>query len=90
MAKEKRYYKVPYNGLPKTKRGKLLFFVLLFGYIGTWLPYFGFMNQLVWIGPITQPMAWTLALNAINTVAVLLLFKWIYADVVYEKKKEAK
>ena len=81
---EQKYYKVPYNRIPKTGRGKLLFFTLFICYVCTWLPYFGFANSLIWIGPITLPMAWVLLMNAINTVAVFLIYLWFFQYVEYE------
>lgn len=81
---QRKYYKVPYNQLPKTGKGKLLFFILIICYACTWLPYFGIMNSMVWIGPITLPMAWVLLMNAINTVAVFLIYYWFFRYIKYE------
>ena len=88
MDKEKRYYPVPYNSIPKTIKGKFLFFGIILCYAGCWAVYFGFMNKLIWIGPVTLPMAWTLLMNACNTVFVYLLYKWFYADVVFDPEEE--
>jgi hypothetical protein len=90
MEQEKRYYEVPYNSAPKTGRGKLLFWGILLCYWGCWAVYFGFMNELIWIGPITLPMAWTFLMNAFNTVFVYLLFKWFYAHIVFDPQKAHK
>jgi len=88
MEQEKRYFKVPYNGIPKTNKGKTLFFGIILCYVGCWAVYFGFMNKLIWIGPITLPMAWTFLMNAFNTVFVYLLFKWFYAGIVFDQQKK--
>lgn len=47
------------------------FFLL---YAATFLPYFGFFNQLNFIGPFPEPMAWVLFINVINTGIVFLVY----------------
>lgn len=57
-----------------------VFFVL---YGATWLPYFDVMNDLGFIGPFPQAMAWVLGINVVNTVLVIVVyFKFFkaYAD----------
>lgn len=48
-----------------------LFFLV---YAATFLPYFGIINDLVWVGPIPLPMAWVLFMNALNTVLVFVVY----------------
>lgn len=48
-----------------------IFFLL---YAATFLPYFGFFNQLNFIGPFPEPMAWVLLINAVNTGIVFFVY----------------
>lgn len=48
-----------------------IFFVI---YAATFLPHFGVLNNLSWVGPLPQPMAWVLFLNAINTAIVFVVY----------------
>lgn len=68
------------------------FFVI---YLLTFLPNFGVINQLKFIGFLPQPLAWVLLLNAINTVIIFVVyFKFfkpfaLNAERAMEKKKES-
>lgn len=48
----------------------LFFFI----YALSFLPYFGIMNEAVFVGPFPQPLAWVLFLNAINTVIMFVVY----------------
>lgn len=46
-------------------------------YLATWLPHFGVMNDLVFVGPLTQPLAWILGLNLVSTgIATFAYFRF--------------
>lgn len=70
---------------------EIVFFVL---YLSTFLPNFGYFNDLVFIGPFPEPMAFVLIINMINTFIIFLLFKYFYplfckaAEKEIEKSKE--
>lgn len=48
-----------------------LFFII---YFATFLPNFGFFNELAFVGFLPQPLAWVLFLNAINTVIIFIVY----------------
>lgn len=48
-----------------------LFFVL---YLSTFLPNFGFLNNLDFIGPFPEPMSYVLSVNAINTMIIFFVY----------------
>lgn len=54
---------------------ELLFAVL---YLSTFLPNFGYLNNLTFIGPFPEPMFFVLTINVINTFIIFLLFKFFY------------
>lgn len=47
-------------------------FLVLYGL--TFLPNFGIMNNLTFWGPFPQPLAFTLIINAINTVIIFFIY----------------
>lgn len=47
------------------------FFII---YLLTFLPNFGIMNELKFIGFLPQPLAWVLFLNLINTVLIFVVY----------------
>ncbi|MEI3599470.1 MULTISPECIES: hypothetical protein [unclassified Oceanobacillus] len=47
------------------------FFII---YFLTFLPNFGVMNELKFIGFLPQPLAWVLFLNLINTVIIFVIY----------------
>ncbi|PWA12331.1 hypothetical protein DCC39_06860 [Pueribacillus theae] len=47
------------------------FFII---YLLTFLPNFGIMNDLKFIGFLPQSLAWVLLLNAINTVIIFVIY----------------
>ncbi|MBD8007423.1 hypothetical protein [Bacillus norwichensis] len=48
-----------------------VFFVL---YLLTFLPNFGIMNDLKFVGFLPQSLAWVLMLNALNTVIIFIVY----------------
>lgn len=48
-----------------------VFFLL---YAASWLPYFGFFNDLTYIGPFPEPMAWGIGINVVNTIIVIAVY----------------
>lgn len=48
-----------------------VFFLL---YAASWLPYFGFVNELTYIGPFPLPMAWGIGINVVNTVIMIVVY----------------
>ncbi|TVP51064.1 MAG: hypothetical protein EA345_03620 [Halomonas sp.] len=52
----------------------MFWLVLLIAIIGSWLPYFNVLNELVWIGPLSLPLAWVLLCNVILTLCALVLY----------------
>lgn len=50
----------------------IIFFVL---YAATFLPNFGILNSLTWIGPLPLPLVWVLSLNLINTLILIYVYK---------------
>lgn len=59
------------NRRRKNRNLLLAFFIV---YFATFLPNFGILNSLKWIGPFPLPMAWVLFLNAINTIITLMIY----------------
>jgi hypothetical membrane protein len=55
-------------------KNRLVISVFFALYAATFLPNFGLFNQLSWIGPVTQPMAWILMLNLINTALIVYIY----------------
>ncbi len=52
-----------------------LIVLCFFFYALTFLPNFGILNSLTWIGPLPLPMAWVLFLNALNTVLLFVIYQ---------------
>lgn len=48
-----------------------LFFAI---YLLTFLPNFGILNELEFIGPFPQALAWVLLLNVFNTVLIFVVY----------------
>lgn len=48
-----------------------IFFLI---YALTFLPNFGFFNELKFIGPFPQALSWVLFLNAINTIIIFIVY----------------
>ncbi|QQK75685.1 hypothetical protein HUG15_08995 [Salicibibacter cibarius] len=57
------------------KRQYLIIWIFFIVYALTFLPHFGVMNSLNWIGPFPLPLAWVLFLNVINTFIIFLIYK---------------
>lgn len=55
-------------------RRRVLWLVVTICLLITWLPNFGMLNSLQWVGPLPLPMAWVLGLNVILTVCVALTY----------------
>ncbi|MGP9500025.1 hypothetical protein [Halomonas sp. AOP43-D1-4] len=53
---------------------KFFWLVLILALIGSWLPYFNILNQLVWIGPLSLPLAWVLTCNVVLTLCAIALY----------------
>ncbi|MBO1001885.1 hypothetical protein [Pseudogracilibacillus auburnensis] len=56
------------------KKHALLIIVFFIIYLLTFLPNFGVMNELRFIGFLPQSLAWVLFLNAINTVIIFIVY----------------
>lgn len=56
------------------KKHALLITVFFIVYLLTFLPNFGIMNELKFIGYFPQALAWVLFLNAINTVIIFVVY----------------
>jgi len=75
----------------KRKFHAILISVFFFLYFLTFLPNFGLFNNLEFIGPLPQPLAWVLFLNVINTIIIFIVyFKFFkpFAKRVEEKFKD--
>jgi len=57
---------------------KLFWLVLILALIGSWLPYFNILNELVWVGPLSLPLAWVLTCNIVLTLCAIALYPWIH------------
>lgn len=53
---------------------KFFWIVLILALIGSWLPYFNILNELVWIGPLSLPLAWVLSCNVVLTLCAIVLY----------------
>lgn len=71
----------------KRKR-QILWGIVLVAFALTWLPNFGILNSLVWVGPFPLPMAWVLFLNVILTVCVLLLYPLCFRPMVRKLREK--
>lgn len=60
----------------KTYHYFILFFFI--SYATTFLPNFNIFNELKFIGPFPEPMAWVLFINALNTFLIFVLYKVFY------------
>lgn len=56
------------------RKHALLIAVFFIIYLLTFLPNFGIMNELEFIGFLPQSLAWVLMLNAINTVIIFVVY----------------
>ena len=56
------------------KKHALLIAAFFIIYLMTFLPNFGIMNELKFIGFLPQALAWVLLLNAINTVIIFIVY----------------
>lgn len=52
----------------------LFWLVLILALIGSWLPYFNILNELIWVGPLSLPLAWVLTCNVVLTLCAALLY----------------
>lgn len=52
----------------------ILILTFFLTYFLTFLPNFGYFNELKFIGFLPQPLAWVLFLNAINTVIIFIIY----------------
>lgn len=43
-------------------------------YLATWLPFFGIMNSLTFVGPLPLPLAWILGLNTVGTGIIIYAY----------------
>lgn len=64
--------------LPTTLKGKILGYGIFLCYLFTWLPHFGVLNSMVWIGPFTLPIVWIYAMNICTTIGVFLIYKFYF------------
>jgi ABC-type antimicrobial peptide transport system permease subunit len=69
------------------QKRRVLWGVVIVGFLFTWFPNLGLLNTLTWIGPITLPLAWVLFLNMILTVCVLIVYP-LYYKPFFKKLKE--
>jgi ABC-type antimicrobial peptide transport system permease subunit len=69
------------------QKKRLLWGVVIVGFLLTWFPNIGLVNTPTWIGPITLPLAWVLFLNVILTVCVLIVYP-LYYKPFFKKLKE--
>jgi hypothetical protein len=77
-----------YKILPTTVKGKWLFYGILSCYLFTWLPHFGILNSMIWIGPFTLPIVWIYAMNILNTIGVFLIYKFYFKSFADRMEKE--
>lgn len=72
----------------KRKFHAVLISIFFFLYVLTFLPYFDILNDLTFIGPFPQPLAWVLFLNLINTVIIFIVyFKFFKPFAIRAEKK---
>lgn len=71
----------------KRKR-QILWGVVIVAFLLTWLPNFGILNSLEWVGPLPLPMAWVLFLNVILTVCVILLWPLCFRPTLKKLREE--
>lgn len=71
----------------KRKR-QVLWGVVIVAFLLTWLPNFGVLNSLVWVGPLPLPMAWVLFLNVILTICVILLWPLCFKPTLKKLREE--
>jgi hypothetical protein len=59
--------------MQKKHRNTLIAFFVLYGL--TFLPNFNIFNNLIWIGPLPQPLFWVLIVNFVNTMIIIYVYK---------------
>ena len=69
---------------------RLLILLFFISYACTFLPYFGFFNELEFYGPFPEPMTYALCLNALNTFFIFLIFKVFYPYFIKQSEKALK
>lgn len=55
---------------------RIVWTVIIVAYCASWLPNFGVLNSLIWIGSFPLPLAWVLLMNVVLTIAVFLVYNY--------------